>query len=37
MCQVWERGEMYTEPQWGNLQERDNFEDQDINGRKILK
>jgi hypothetical protein len=30
------RGEVYTECWWGNLRERDHFEDPGVDGRKIL-
>jgi hypothetical protein len=34
---VWERGEVHTGFWWGNLRERDNWEDQDVDGRIILR
>jgi hypothetical protein len=36
-CGFGEPGEVYTEFWWGNLRERNNFEDIGIDGRLILK
>jgi hypothetical protein len=33
----WEKGEMHTVFQWGNLRERNNLEDPDVDGRIILR
>ena len=32
----WEREDVYTEFWWGNLRERDHFEDPGVDGRIIL-
>jgi len=37
MYRVWERAEAYTGFWWGNLEERDNFGDTDVDGRIILR
>jgi len=37
MCHVWGRGEVCTGFWWGNLRERDYFEDPSIDGRIILR
>jgi hypothetical protein len=37
MWHVWRRRETHTRFWWGNLRERDHFEDLDIDGRIILK
>jgi len=37
MWRVWGRGEMCTGFYWGNLRERDNWGDPDIDGRIILR
>ena len=34
---MWERGEVYTEFWWGDLRERDNLEDVDVDEMIILK
>ena len=36
MCRAWGREEMYTGFWWGNLRERDNWGDTDVDGRIIL-
>jgi len=37
MCRVWGRGEGYTRFWWGNLKERDQWGDPDVDGRIILR
>jgi hypothetical protein len=37
MWDIWGRGEVLTEFWWGNLWERDNLEDLDIDGRILFK
>ena len=37
MQRVWGRGEAYTGFRWGNLRERDHFEDPGVDGRKNIK
>ena len=37
MQHVWERGEVYTGFWWGNLRERDHFEDTDVDGRIVFR
>ena len=37
MCHVWRKGEMCIGFWWGNLRERDNWGDQDVDGRLILR
>ena len=37
MSHVWERGEVHREFLWGDLKERDQMEDLDVDGRKILQ
>ena len=37
MWQVWRKGEVCTRFWWGNLRERDQWGDQDVDGRIILR
>jgi hypothetical protein len=37
MWRVWERGELCTGFWWGNLRERDQWGDPDVDGRIILR
>jgi len=37
MKHAWGRGEVNTGFWWGNLRERDHLEDQDVDGRAILR
>jgi len=37
MQHIWERGEAYTGFWWGNLREREQMEDPDVDGRIILR
>jgi hypothetical protein len=37
MQHAWTRGEAYKRFWWGNLRKRDHLEDQDVDGRIILR
>jgi hypothetical protein len=37
MRQVWATGNVHTEVWWGDLREKGHLEDQDVDGRIILK